>query len=219
MEIHIATVGHTKEPILQGIRAYPVDKLILLHSDDDKSEENTKNIREELKPLGITCELIVVNAYALEDVILHILEIKKNYPNDHLSINLTGGTKVMSASALLAGYILGLNVYYLLDSNLDRNEGKDIKELTLELPIPKTSLNELEDTQSQIISFISKENGFIEKANSEIHEKLKIGKQNISYHLKQLEKKELIYIEDVGRSKNVGLTNTGKLFAKIILKN
>jgi len=219
MEIHIATVGLSKEPILQGIRAYPVDKLVLLHSDDDESEENSQNIKDELKPLGISCELIVVNAFALEDVILNILEIQKKYPNDHISINLTGGTKVMSASALLAGYILGLNVHYILNSNHERNKNKNIKELTLELPIPKTSLKELEETQSQIISFISKENGFIERANSAIHEELKIAKQNISYHLKQLAKKELIQIENVGRSKNVRLTNTGKLFAKIILKN
>ena len=219
MEIHIATVGLTKEPILQGIRAYPVDKLILLHSNDDESEENSKNIREELKPLGITCELIEVNAYALEDVILNILHIQKSNPKDNLHINLTGGTKVMAASALLAGYILGLNVYYLLDGTIERNKGKDIKELTLELPIPKTSLKELEEIQSKIISFIAQEGGKLEKANTALNEKLKISKQNASYHLKQLENKELITIESTGRNKDVTLTNTGKLFARMLSKS
>jgi len=219
MEIHIATVGLTKEPILQGIRAYPVDKLFLLHSNDDESEQNSKNIQEELKPLGISCELIEVNAYALEDVILNILDIQKKHPKDNLHINLTGGTKVMASSALLAGYILGLNVYYLLDGSIERNKDKTIKELTLELPIPKTSLKELEEVQSKIIVFIAQEGGIIERANSVLNENLNISKQNASYHLKQLESKELISVISIGRNKDVSLTNTGKLFARMLLKS
>ena len=218
MEIHIATVGLTKEPILQGVNAYPIDKLILLHSNDDKSKENSHEIASAVKELKIECEIAEVDAFDLEDVLISIMNIHKKYAQEDLSINLTGGTKVMASAALLAGYILGLRVYYIQDGSIDKNKGKYIKERTIELPVPRVNIHDLEQTQKDILSYIFKEGGRLEKANTVLHEVLKITKQNASYHLKQLTKKDLISLTIDGRNKIVKLTNTGKLFARIFSK-
>lgn len=218
MEIHIATVGLTKEPIFHGVNAYPIDKLILIHSNDDKSKENSQEIASTIKEMKIECEIVEVDAFDLEDVLITIMEIHRKYAQELLSINLTGGTKVMASAALLAGYILGLRVYYILDGSIGKNKGKSIKELTIELPVPRVNIHDLEQTQKEILSFIFKEGGRLEKANTVLHEEIKITKQNASYHLKQLTKKDLISLTIDGRNKIVNLTNTGKLFARIVSK-
>lgn len=218
MEIHIATVGLTKEPIFHGVNAYPIDKLILIHSNDDKSKENSQEIASAIKELKIECEIVEVDAFDLEDVLITIMDIHRKYAQELLSINLTGGTKVMASAALLAGYILGLRVYYILDGSIGKNKSKSIKELTIELPVPRVNIHDLEKTQKEILSFIFKEGGRLEKANTVLHEEIKITKQNASYHLKQLTKKDLISLTIDGRNKIVNLTNTGKLFARIVSK-
>ncbi|MHA1877981.1 MAG: HFX_2341 family transcriptional regulator domain-containing protein [Promethearchaeota archaeon] len=218
MEVHIATVGLTKEPIFLGVNVYPVDKLILLCSNDDGSRKNSSEIAKVVEEMEIKCEIHEVDAFDLESVVITIMDLHKQHKKDNISINLTGGTKVMASAALLAGYILGVNVYYIQDGNIPRNKGKGVKELTIELPVPKTSIHELEETQRKILSYIYHENGLIERANSALNEALQISKQNISYHLKQLAQKELIVISIDGRNKTVKLTNTGRLFARIFSK-
>ena len=218
MEVHIATVGLTKEPIFHGVNTYPVDKLILLHSNDDKSKENSLEIAKVVKEMKIICEIQEVDAFDLENVMITIMDLHKKYVQDNLSINLTGGTKVMASAALLAGYILGVRVYYIQDGSIEKNKGKGIKELTIELPVPKTNITDLEETQRNMLAYIYQEKGYLERANTAIHEALKISKQNASYHLKQLVEKELISLTIDGRNKIVKLTNTGKLFARIFSK-
>jgi len=218
MEIHIATVGLTKEPIFHGVNAYPIDKLILVHSNDDKSKENSHEIASAIKEMRIECEIAEVDAFDLEDVIISIMDIHKKYAQENLSINLTGGTKVMASAALLAGYILGLRVYYIQDGSIEKNKGRSIKELTIELPVPRVNIHDLEQTQKDVLSYIFKEGGRLEKANTVLHEALKITKQNASYHLKQLAGKDLISLTIDGRNKIANLTNTGKLFARIVSK-
>ena len=68
MEVHIATVGLTKEPIFHGMNAYPVDKLILLYSNDDKSKENSHEIAKIAEKMEIICEVQEVDAFDLENV-------------------------------------------------------------------------------------------------------------------------------------------------------
>ena len=218
MEVHIATVGLTKEPIFHGVNTYPVDKLILLHSNDDKSKENSLEIAKVVKEMKIICEIQEVDAFDLENVMITIMDLHKKHVQDNLSINLTGGTKVMASAALLAGYILGVRVYYIQDGSIEKNKGKGIRELTIELPVPKTNITDLEETQRNMLAYIYQEKGYLERANTAIHEALKISKQNASYHLKQLVEKELISLTIDGRNKIVKLTNTGKLFARIFSK-
>ena len=218
MEVHIATVGLTKEPIFHGVNTYPVDKLILLHSNDDKSKDNSLEITRVVEEMKIVCEIQEVDAFDLENVMITIMDLHKEYVNDNLSINLTGGTKVMASAALLAGYILGVRVYYIQDGSIEKNKGKGISDLTIELPVPKTNINDLEDTQRNILAYIYQENSYLERANTAIHEALTISKQNASYHLTKLKEKELIILTIDGRNKIAKLTNTGKLFARIFSK-
>ena len=182
MEVHIATVGLTKEPIFHGVNTYPVDKLILLHSNDDKSKENSLEIAQVVKEMKIICEIQEVDAFDLENVMITIMDLHKKYVQDNMSINLTGGTKVMASAALLAGYILGVRVYYIQDGSIEKNKGKGIKELTIELPVPKTNITDLEETQRNMLAYIYQEKGYLERANTAIHEALKISNQNASYH-------------------------------------
>ncbi|MBD3193186.1 MAG: ArsR family transcriptional regulator [Candidatus Heimdallarchaeota archaeon] len=216
MEVHIATIGYSKEPVLFSIRTYSVDKLFLLHTTNKESMRNTNEIIAQVKEYGIFCDSKKIDPFNLEEIVLTIMKICNENRNDKVSINITGGTKIMASAALLTGFILGLKVYYFLDDRLEENKGKSINELLVELPIPQVSFKDLESTQREIIVFLLKNNGSLNRANFEIYEGLNLSKQNTSYHLKQLANKGLIELELDGRTKKASLTNSGLLFARIL---
>jgi len=218
METHIATIGHSKDPIMLGIRAFSIDKLVLLYTKNEDSISNSKEICEQMNEMKIICERILIDPFDFNDIVLKILKISENNIKDAIYVNITGGTKIMASSAMLAGYILGLNVYYFLDDRLDVNKKKPIKELLVELPVPKISFRDLDQIQKKIISLISEYGGTLERVNSVVHEKFQIPKQNVSYHIKQLHGKDLIELEIHGRNKIARLTNTGNLYAQMISK-
>ena len=216
MEVHIATLGYTKEPVLLGIRAYTIDKIILLFTNNQESINNSEEICTYVQQSKIKCEKLLIDPFDLDDIVLKMLKISEQHPKDNLHINITGGTKIMASSALLAGYILGIKVYYFLDDRLEENQSKEVQELLVELPIPKTNYKEIDETQKRIMINMLDKGGRVERINSEMHDELKLSKQTISYHLKQMKNKELIEIEIQGRNKIAKLTNSGKLFARML---
>src|SRR2546425_317560 len=72
--VHIATVGHTIEPVIDGFRHFSVDRLILVHSPETLDE--AREIKERLRQLSriVRCELNEVNAFDLNDVFRSIIQ-------------------------------------------------------------------------------------------------------------------------------------------------
>jgi CRISPR locus-related DNA-binding protein len=211
--LHIATVGMTTDPILKGISRYPVDRLILLHS------VNTKSYADEI--VGIVGEfpdmkyhLMEIDPFALESVVSAILKVHKEHPKSHLSINITGGTNVMASAALLAGFIVGADVYYVPEKPLD-GKTESIEDLVVELPVPKVTWDSLRKNQKAILLMLLEAGGSMKGPGVRLSKKLKTSPQNISHHLRALESKDLIQTVEGGRTKTVALTKTGSLFARI----
>ena len=219
MNIQIATVGVNEKPIIRGVRAYPPDKLYLIHSDKREIEKNALEIKEKVEAWDIKCETKIINAFRLDETIIYIQEIYHKHKKDTIYINFTGGTKVMASAALLAGYLFKLDIIYVLSDEVEENKGKPNEELVVKLPLPRTDLEELEENQKKILLIVFQNNNKLELANTILHEKLKRSKQIISYHLKELEKKGLIKPIYKGRSKTIELTQAGILFAKILKSN
>jgi CRISPR locus-related DNA-binding protein len=223
MNIHIATVGNTKEPILSGIRQYAaVDKVYLLHSKGKEGTEKTANeIKTILEAFGIR-EIIlkVIDPFSMHDIVEVITNIARKESENNLFINMTGGTNTMAGAATAASFFVGAQAYYIKHSEkLDKdklNEG-----ILVELPVPNIPYHTvLEKTQLLILKTVAKRNG---KINSKmIANELNISSQIVSYHVIQLKKKKLITgIEDPNDSRKecLSLTNSGNLVYTWIKKD
>ena len=146
--LHIATVGKTPGSIIEGIRAYPIDKLYLLYNEG--SVEEAKEIKQSADNLKLECNLLEIDPFDIEDIFVQILLIeRRNFPSN-IFINITGGTKIMSNAAFIAGYLMGARIYYIrIDSG-----GESLQDRVIELPVPKVSMADIDENQQRILSHL-----------------------------------------------------------------
>ena len=215
MRVHIALVGKTKEPILQGIHQYnAIDKIYLLHSrGDDGTEVTAKNIKLDLEPFGIR-EIIlkVIDPFSMQNIVDVITSIATKESTNTLYINITGGTNLMAGAATAASFFIGAQAYYIKDrKRLLKND--PYQNILVELPVPNIPYHTaLEKTQLKILNEIASRSGKI--SNKTIADKLNFSPQIISYHVKELKKKKLINAladEYDSRKEYLYLTDPGKL--------
>jgi DNA-binding transcriptional ArsR family regulator len=211
--LHIATVGMTTDPILKGFTRYPVDRLVLLHSPE------TLSYAEEIVKVArgfpdVSCQLMEIDPFALDSIVSAILRVRRERPMSRLSINITGGTNVMAAGALLAGFIVGADVYYVPEKPMESKES-GIEDLVIELPVPKVTWDSIRETQRRILKAILKEGGTMKAPGVRLADLLGITQQGVSYHLNSLVSKGLMEVIEDRKTKTVALSSTGRLFARI----
>lgn len=206
--LHIATVGKTIGPITDGIRAYPIDELYLLYNEG--SVEEAKKIRNTAENWKLKCHMVEINQFDIEDIFVKILLIYRRNKRSRIFINVTGGTKIMSNAAFIAGYLLGANVYYIREAQ----ENESLQDCVIELPVPKIQLEDIDENQKRILSHLLVNKGMISTGTSELSKKLLLKPQLISYHLNRLEAANLINNEKKGRINIIKLTGAGRFAAK-----
>ncbi|MHA1399440.1 MAG: HFX_2341 family transcriptional regulator domain-containing protein [Candidatus Heimdallarchaeaceae archaeon] len=217
VNLHIATVGKTVDPILEGINYFPIDHLILLYNEgasknDSGSFNEAKEIEETALKLKIKCDLKEVNLFDMEDVFTKIIIIVNKFKGANIHVNITGGTKIMSTAAFSAAFLLGLNAYYIRQEMNGVNES--LADRVIELPVPKVQLDELDNNQQKILIYLLENQRTDNLGTTRISNDLELKPQLVSYHINQLEKAKLIINEKTGRSNIIRLTNAGRFAAK-----
>ena len=206
--IQIALVGETPEVVEEGLRHKVPDKLYILHTKNEslyKFQNQAKILKRKIvSEYQIPTELVMVEAYGVEDVIKKILKIiakerkqSKSLERSDFAINITGGTKAMVAAASTASYIAGCRLYYVLLPEEAR--GGD---LVRELPVPSIPRNDSRGNTTKTTSIVLQFIGKLGKTNSslllhKLQDSRKITKltpQKLSYHLQKLEANNLITI-------------------------
>lgn len=212
--MHISTVGKSMEPIINGFRAHSVDHQVLLHSSG--TADVARKIKERIESLvdSKICQLIEVDPFDMTAIIGAILKVNKQSKDSDISVNITGGTNIMASSALLACSMIGGHAYYMKE-NKTNDPSLSLKELVIDIPIARVSINELKDKQRKIIKFLSTSKGPVDSAKI-IADSVGGSPQIISYHLGELERKKLVDKIPEGRRKIVVLTDSGSLFASMI---
>jgi CRISPR locus-related DNA-binding protein len=220
MNIHIALVG--PEPvIITGIRKYSaVDKIYLLYSKTSKVKVGT--IKRKLQDFEIkdvvSNEIKSFSFHSTFNTIIEIGKKESTNKNCQFFVNITGGTKIMSAAATLAAYVINAQAYYIMTGS-DLAEDSSIIEKIVELP--KTNifyLNPLDSTQIEILRLVDRRGGRV--SNEIIRKEIETSAQALSYNIQRLQKKKLINLsidERDSRKKDVSMTDAGKL--AILLSN
>ena len=163
MVVHIAPIGTETAHVIEWLRSGPVEKIYLLHSKKTAEvnfPKKARDLEKQIKKLYPGVEIIkrvIENAFNLDgtqDVITEIIYYERNennVENQEIAINVTGGTKVQAAAAVLSAYKHGTKAYYILN----RNKNKNLKEYVDPLPIPSMNIGKMNETQQKVLRLIS----------------------------------------------------------------
>jgi CRISPR locus-related DNA-binding protein len=194
MNVHIALIGKTMEPILKGFQYYGIDRLYLLHSQDTKEfpfRKTAEEVKRRLADVGFgDVSLIEINPFDMNNIIESIIRIVEKEKQSSIYVNITGGTNLMAGAACSASFFVGAKAYYVLDqSKLPKNS--PLQNQIIELPTPKIPYaRTLQKTQMEILNKLAQYNG--SSSNRQLHYELKISPQKLSYNIRELETKGFV---------------------------
>lgn len=204
--LQIATVGEDLDPIMVGVREYPVSRLILIHTPE--FEEQARRARALLQPLKLDTQLIEVQGDIMMGVLRAVggLVAEGTLKFDDVYINVASGTRMTGCAATAAAFVNGVKAFGVM-------EGKPFM-----LPVLRFSYQELvSDAKLQILRAIE---GLGETVESLQHlsDVAGIEKSLLSYHLrggkesKGLEDLGLVEIDRGDRGRlGIRLTPMGKM--------
>ncbi len=215
LQIGIATVGSSHDPICKGYRHTNADRQFLLC--DDKMLEVAKEAKKRIEGINGAnmCEIIKINPFDFQDILMKIIGIKKTAEADaEISVNITGGTNIMASAALVACFTIGADAFYLKKG--EPGSQLPLEASIIEIPVPKIPLDSLTKPQRKLLKSIYDRGGKVNKVTTTLSIDMNKKKGTITSLLKKLKKNGLVILEVSGREKVVALTNAGKLFAQLL---
>lgn len=176
-----------------------IDEVVVFHSD----HEDSKKAVEEI---GRTCQMMEVafsprpipDAFDLVSTAMEIqrtiLELRT--ANKRIAVfNIAGGTRIMSASALLVCTLEGLNAVYVHDDSHK------------EIPLPLLQIKYsdiLTDQEKIILRFLLDKKG-TEVTQMDLARELHLHKATVNHHVQQLIEKRAVHLEEKAGDKRVRL--------------
>jgi DNA-binding MarR family transcriptional regulator len=106
--LHLATVGEDTDPIMVGVREYPVAKLLLLHTKE--TERFANDVQRKLAVLKLPVQLVAIGKNVLLDTLRTVTRVlQEERPKyDDVIINVSSGDKMISCAALSAAFVNGV---------------------------------------------------------------------------------------------------------------
>ena len=164
MVVHIAPIGKNVAHVKEWLReVQPITKVWLIHSKKDSTNNFPKIAKDLAKKIqedyaGVDVELHLndnpLNLDGTMDAIDAIIS-KEQKENDvekyEFCINVTGGTNVMSAAAILSATFKGTRAQYVLNRNINPGQKSYVEELPIR-PIGYTKTNESHQNVLEIIA-------------------------------------------------------------------
>ena len=176
MVVHIAAIGTETGHVTEWLRNGSVEKIYLLHSKKTaevdfpkKARELEKKIKEQY-PDCIIFKRVIENAFNLDDTQDAITEIVYNEQdngvlNQEIAINVTGGTNIQGAAAVLSAFKHGTKAYYIKNRKKEK-----LNTYVEELPIPSIGIAKMNKTQQKVLELIM-EGRFVQLEQEKIYDR------------------------------------------------
>lgn len=202
MHVHIATAGQAVEPVVKAFNAIPgIDKVYLLCSAPFR--ESAMHLESFFQAAMVPVETRYVDGFDFQgmvDAIYAIFEREGGKGTD-FSINITGGTNLMAASACSTAFFVGARICYVL-----RSPEKTASEQLIWIPTPSIpDLHRIKGKTREILSYImerTRDGGAV--TSTQIDSDFGYGKQAVSYHVRVLVEEGLV-------EKVRGMTGDGRV--------
>jgi len=223
MHVHIITLGRQTKHVSEVLNEDKgVDVIYILSTD--RYENNAKMVKENLERNNFTVHIIIIDKEDFMGIVQTIFGIKKQYDDDcKFSINITGGTKLMSAAAYYSSYYIRAKPYYAQYEEDD--DGNPIIESckVIEIKSPKAiDISNYSEKKRKMLKYIydwhhgvyGEHSSKDKLTNLMVATKFDTTPQNIRTYLKGFKEDELINIERDGLYNNITLTEHGEMVAK-----
>jgi len=187
MVIVYATLGYVPESVLPSLRTTGVERLVVFASADDTKVENAvKKVKSHCEKADIPFNRIkIVKPYDLEYVAELIRDTMDEYKGKEAIFNITGGTKVMAAAALIVCFLKGIPTEYAQEKTME----------VIRLPLMKIDVkSQLTRRGKDIVRFILAQKDHC-APSIKIRKAMGMEKSTFSIHLTKLREKGLVTIE------------------------
>jgi CRISPR locus-related DNA-binding protein len=200
MVVILGTLGHHPETLLPTIRSTKgIDEVVAFHSDHVNSMKAVEDIGRTCQMMEISFSpCLIPDAF---DLVSTAMEIQKTImelraENRPIAVfNIAGGTRIMSASALLVCTLEGLNAVYVHDDSHK------------EIPLPLLQIKYsdiLTDQEKLILRFLLDRKG-TEVTQRDLASALNLHKATVNHHVQQLIEKRAVHLEEKPGDKRVRL--------------
>ncbi len=198
MKTIICTLAHKGDVVINTVRIFGGDRLIILHGiPDDKTKSEINKIKKTIPPNFIPSEYIIIDQYNIEAVIKNVSEIivEEYTKGNEIYVNISGGRKTLAIGVQLACYIEYDKITRLFYMTEEDN-------MIIDIPIIKWNLTE---PKKLILSYVKHEINNLDK----ISKRMNLSRNMIYKHLIELESDG--YVKKVGDIYK--LTSKGNMIA------
>lgn len=204
--LQIASVGPDIDPIMVGVREFPVSKLILL--TDEAHLPKAREVQRLLAPLKVDLEVRQVEGDPIMGVLRLVtgLVTDERMKYDDVYINVGSGSPMLSCACLSAAFVNGVKAFGVAENK------------PFPLPVLKFSYQELiSDSKLAILRALTKTEGGVDSLH-DLSELSGVEKSLLSYHIrggresKGLEELGLVEIEKGPQGRlRIHLTPMGRM--------
>lgn len=221
---HIVLVGHTKETLIDGVKQFPMHKIILIVGKDpnvtgeSKVYDTANEIEQELKSFANIEQRKVDKLDVFSGTIDILRIIKEERAKEHdVKINISGSLRTVGIACYIAALVTGTEIYSALPEYKDRKV-IGIKEI---FTIPFFPIKEVHHEQMQILKVLEG-NGvasveeLITKLKPELNKETNEytnERSRLSHHLKSLRKDGFLESEKAGKNVKLRLSRIGEIYA------
>jgi CRISPR locus-related DNA-binding protein len=187
-----ATLGYVPESVLPSLRTAGVERLVVFASaKDPKVEAAVRKVKAHCEKADIPFTRVsIAKPYDLEYVAEVIKGTMDHVKDKEAIFNITGGTKVMAAAALIVCFLKGVPTEYAQERSME----------VIRLPLMKIDVrSQLTRRGKDIVRFLlaQKEQS---APGAKIRKALGMEKSTFSVHLSRLREKGLVTVERDPRS-------------------
>jgi len=230
-EVHIAPLGFEYDRIVGPAEEYDVDVVYLLEHDDRlDAPEYHDDVRDRLADLGASLRSRSVDLFDIYDVLGVVTTLVAEHEEDIVRVNVTSGSKLSAVGATIACMATDATAYYVHPEGYryaDREERQSYGYADDEV-LPSYPIESPTTDQVAVMDFLAERNtdaytvkkkDIIEFAESEelsfvadsdpANDKAKFALLNANV-VEPLLEDGYVAVEDVGRRKQVTLTDTGE---------
>lgn len=235
--VHIAPVGYEKDRISKPILGMKADRVwLLVHSKDNKAHVYQQTVEGVLMNANIECKTAYCDITDLYDVLRAMREIINKEDGNEVFINVSSGSKIEAIAGMMMSMIMtdtmDIHSYYVVPEGYinEPQNGEPLSEGAKDIfPLPSYPMEKPGPQLIEILNILKTHKGKMTKkdlANAAYDSKLinasKKNPEQSKYMsltkkiLQPLEKWNLVKIEQVGRNREVKLTNEGENMLKFL---
>jgi len=221
----IVFVGHTKERLVESIRALrelPVTKIVLAVGKPDTSGERVaKRIAEELKnelKAVFEVEIVEVDKRDVMGAVIELVELieKEKEKGNYVILNVSGSLRTFAIAAYIAACITASRIFSSIPRYDEEENEVGIEEI-VEIPVLPVEFPGKEQLEiiSAIDGGVSSLDELVLRLRPGIEKGLKefrSERSRLSHHIAKLEKAGFVRRKKAGRQVRIELTELGMAF-------